>query len=70
MEKSNWLLIGGVIIVVIVIIAVFMSGMGDTAAAPGRDMGRDNRLARVRAPARYESWGSFAPVRYNAPDRC
>lgn len=31
MEKSHWLLIGGVIIVVIVIIAVFMSGMWSTA---------------------------------------
>ena len=30
MEKSNWFLIGGAIIVVIVIIAVFMSGMGST----------------------------------------
>ena len=42
MEKSNWLLIGGVIIVVIVIIAVFMSGMGSTAQSsrPGYGQGQ------------------------------
>jgi hypothetical protein len=42
MEKSNWLLIGGVIIVVIVIIAVFMSGMGSTvqSSRPGYGQGQ------------------------------
>ena len=67
MEKSNWLLIGGVIIVVIVIFAVFMSGMGSTAEAPGRDMGRDNRPARVRAPARVRIPGFFCPGQIQLP---
>ena len=70
MEKSNWLLIGGVIIVVIVIIAVFMSGMGSTAQLPaGIWAGTTGRPGSGHRPG-YESRGSFAPVRYNAPDRC
>jgi hypothetical protein len=42
MEKSSWLLIGGVIIVIIVIIAVFMSGMGSTteSSRPGYGQGQ------------------------------
>lgn len=42
MEKSNWLLIGGVIIVIIVIIAVFIAGMGSTSRSsrPGYGQGQ------------------------------
>ena len=40
MEKSNWFLIGGAIIVVIVIIAVFMSGMGSTVQSSRPEYGQ------------------------------
>ena len=65
MEKSHWLLIGGTVIVVIVIIAVFMTGMGTSvqSSRPGYGQGQPAgvslgqgagpvRLARLSSPGR------------------
>lgn len=52
MEKSNWLLIGGVIIVVIVIITIFMSGTGSTAQSsrPGYGQGHQAGQGQSTGP--------------------
>ena len=48
MEKSHWLLIGGTVIVVIVIIAVFITGMGTPvqSSRPGYGQGQPTGMSR------------------------